>query len=315
MVYGFVKQSGGHIKIYSEVDQGTTIRIYLPRARAEEDLVTETEDAPVSGGTETVLVAEDDEDVRETVVDMLAELGYKVLKARDAQSALIVIESGVPIDLLFTDVVMPGPLRSPELARKARERIPGIAILFTSGYTANAIVHGGRLDDGIELLSKPYSRDALARKIRYVLRTQQQRNAASKLLTGHHVLATEAPADIRDLRVVLVEDDNLVREATCAMLRSMDIVVSEAADGATAMRIVQRESIDVLIVDVGLPDISGIDLAVNAVRYRPELRIIFASGHDVALGENHRLLLPHAVSLRKPYSAEDLVRALQTIRR
>ena len=105
-----------------------------------------------------MLVVEDDDDVRETVIDMLSELGYQVLKAQDAQSALAIVESGVRIDLFFTDVVMPGPLRSPSLL-KARERLPGIAVLFTSGYTDNAIVHGGRLDEGIDLLSKPYSRD------------------------------------------------------------------------------------------------------------------------------------------------------------
>lgn len=176
MVYGFVKQSGGHTKIYSEPGQGTTVRLYLPRAREQEDIETDVEAAPATGGTETVLVVEDDEDVRRTVVDMLSELGYRVLKARDAQSALVIIESGVPIDLLFTDVVMPGTLRSPELARKAQDRLPNLAVLFTSGYTENAIVHGGRLDDGIDLLSKPYSREALARKVRHVLRNQQQRN-------------------------------------------------------------------------------------------------------------------------------------------
>ena len=88
-----------------------------------------------------------------------------MLRAKDAQSALSIVESGMQIDLLFTDVVMPGPMRSPELARKARERIPNIAVLFTSGYSENAIVHSGRLDEGIELLSKPYTREALARKI------------------------------------------------------------------------------------------------------------------------------------------------------
>ncbi len=124
------------------------------------------------GGAETILVAEDDEQVRVTVVEMLSELGYRVLKANDASSALAIIESGVSIDLLFTDVVMPGPLRSPELARRARERMPGIAVLFTSGYTENAIVHGGRLDAGVELLGKPYTREALARKIRHVLANQ-----------------------------------------------------------------------------------------------------------------------------------------------
>src|ERR1700759_3325414 len=115
---------------------------------------------------------------------MVAELGYRVLKAKDAQSALAIVESGVPIDLLFTDVVMPGPLRSPELARKAQERLPNVAVLFTSGYTENAIVHGGRLDEGIELLSKPYSREALARKIRHVLRNQEQANLARLQLSA-----------------------------------------------------------------------------------------------------------------------------------
>ncbi|WP_207486129.1 ATP-binding protein, partial [Arenibaculum pallidiluteum] len=122
MVYGFVKQSGGHVKIYSEPNHGTTVRIYLPRTGEAEDVATELEAGAVTGGTETVLVVEDDEDVRATVVEMLSELGYRVLKAKDAQSALAIVESGVPIDLMFTDVVMPGPLRSPELARKARER-------------------------------------------------------------------------------------------------------------------------------------------------------------------------------------------------
>ncbi len=176
MVYGFVKQSGGHVKIYSELGQGTTIRVYLPRSRQPEDVEIRIEAEAASGGTEVVLVVEDDDEVRSTAVDLLSELGYRVLKSRDAQSALAIVESGVSIDLLFTDVVMPGPLRSPELARKARERLPNIAVLFTSGYTENAIVHGGRLDEGIDLLSKPYSRDALARKVRHVLHNQQQRN-------------------------------------------------------------------------------------------------------------------------------------------
>lgn len=128
-----------------------------------------------TGGTETILVAEDDEGVRTTVIEMLTDLGYHVLKAKDAQSALTVIESGAHIDLLFTDVVMPGPLRSPELARMARERLPDIAVLYTSGYTENSIVHGGRLDPGLELLSKPYTREELARKIRHVLASRTQR--------------------------------------------------------------------------------------------------------------------------------------------
>ena len=169
MVYGFVKQTGGHVKIYSELGHGTVVKMYLPRSQQSEDLLTPVDAGATTGGTETILVAEDDEEVRATVVDILSELGYRVLKAKDAASALTIIESGARIDLLFTDVVMPGPLKSPELARKARERIPDIAVLFTSGYTENAIVHGGRLDAGVDLLPKPYSREALAQKLRQVL--------------------------------------------------------------------------------------------------------------------------------------------------
>ena len=176
MVYGFVNQSGGHIKIESEVGRGTTIQIYLPRSLQSEEELIDIDETPVTGGTEMVLVAEDDETVRDTVVAMFNDLGYRVLKAKDAQSALTIIESGMPIDLLFTDVVMPGPLQSTELARKARERMPHLAVLFTSGYSQNAIAPGGRLDADVELLSKPYSRDALARKVRHVLAGAAERS-------------------------------------------------------------------------------------------------------------------------------------------
>jgi PAS domain S-box-containing protein len=169
MVYGFVKQSGGHIAIESEHGQGTTIRVYLPRSLQLEEQLVSIEARPVLGGSEMVLVAEDDESVRDTVVAMFNDLGYRVIKAKDAMSALSIIESGMPIDLLFSDVVMPGPLQSTELARKARERMPHLAVLFTSGYPENAITSAGRLDPGVDLLSKPYSRDTLARRVRHAL--------------------------------------------------------------------------------------------------------------------------------------------------
>ena len=174
MVYGFAKQSRGHVKIYSEVGHGTTVKLYLPRVAQSEDLLAAIERSPVTGGNETILVVEDDAEVRATAIEMLGELGYRVLKAHDAASALHIIESGLSIDLLFTDVVMPGTLKSPELARKAKERQPHIAVLFTSGYTENAIVHGGRLDADVDLLPKPYAREALARKVRQVLAKAKQ---------------------------------------------------------------------------------------------------------------------------------------------
>ena len=169
MVYGFVKQSGGQVRIHSEVGRGTTVRLYLPRVREGEDSQGPTPPAETTGGSETILVVEDDDAVRAATVEMLGQLGYRVLEASDANAARSLVESGAPVDVLFTDVVMPGTLQSTELARLARGRLPEMAVLFTSGYTRDAIVHGGRLDDGVELLAKPYTLDALARRLRTVL--------------------------------------------------------------------------------------------------------------------------------------------------
>ena len=176
MVYGFASQSGGHARIHSQPNHGTTVTLYLPRVQEPEDTHAPLDGEPVDGGHETVLVVEDDAEVRSTVVALMKELGYRVLQAADPTHALAVLESGAAIDLLFTDVVMPGPLASAELARKARERMPDIAVLFTSGYMQNALGHGGKLEPGFELLSKPYTQDALARKIRLMLRRRPQRS-------------------------------------------------------------------------------------------------------------------------------------------
>ncbi len=305
MVYGFVKQSGGHVKIYSELGHGTTVRIYLPRARQTEDVITTVDTGAVTGGTEAVLVVEDDEDVRTTVVDMLSELGYRVLKARDAQSALAIVESGVPIDLIFTDVVMPGPLRSPQLAVKARQRIPDIAVLFTSGYTDNALVHGGRLDEGVDLLSKPYSRDALARKVRHVLRNQQQRNFSrtANLNTGE-----PKPVSCTVSRTLLVEDDADIRSSTAAMLRGLGYVVTEAGDGTEALEHLEVQSYDLLVTDLAIPGMPGSDLAARAMNRRPSLRVVFASGCDP---DETTKAIAGAIFLRKPYDERTLQVAME----
>ncbi|MEA3084633.1 MAG: hypothetical protein QOC89_2330 [Paraburkholderia sp.] len=320
MVYGFVKQSGGHVKIYSEQGHGTTIRIYLPRVRQEEDLETNIDAGPAKGGTETILVVEDDEEVRTTVVEMLSDLGYRVLKAKDAQSALAIVESGVPIDMLFTDVVMPGPLRSTELARKARERLPAIAVLFTSGYTDNAIVHSGRLDEGIELLSKPYTHEALARKVRYVLQTQNPQVEEIAALDPQD-LQIEPPVtpegadsfavDAR-LRILLVEDDELIRVSTAELLRTFDFDVLEAEGEHDAKQMLSEHAVNVMLTDVGLAGKSGVELALDVCHSRPDLRVIFLTGYDLVLTPEQRKVLPHAILLRKPYDLLDLIDALKT---
>ncbi|MBB6503351.1 putative addiction module CopG family antidote [Sphingomonas endophytica] len=304
MVYGFVKQSGGHVNIYSEPGHGSTIRLYLPRAMESEDVEVVLDNGPITGGTETVLVVEDDDEVRATVVEMLGDLGYRVLKAVDAQSALSVVESGIAIDLLFTDVVMPGTLKSPELARKARERLPDIAVLFTSGYTENSIVHGGRLDAGLELLSKPYTREALARKVRHVLGNQGQRRE-SVAPRAQPLPRAVMPAEARRT-ILLVEDDALIRGATAEVLQEAGHVVVDAASAEEAMAALQTAPIDVLVTDVHLPGTSGLELAARAAELHPGIRIVVASG-DIGAVEVEE---PNMHLLAKPYSARELLAVL-----
>ena len=307
MVYGFVKQSGGHVKIYSEPDQGTTIRIYLPRVFQAEDALADETAAPVRGGSETVLVVEDDDEVRETAVGLLSDLGYRVLKAREALGALSVIESGVPVDVLFTDVVMPGPLRSPELARKARERLPGLAVLFTSGYNENAIVHGGRLDPGVDLLSKPYTREALARKIRHVLANQEQQRVLADAVL---IAAPPVPAAVaapRQGTVLLVEDDEFIRETLAELLGSSGHVVLQAFDAPSALAALAAHPVDVMVTDVGLPKVSGIELAREALGRQPKLAVVFATGDPGGPGKAG---LDAAAVLVKPFSPEELAQVV-----
>jgi PAS domain S-box-containing protein len=310
MVYGFVKQSGGHVKIYSEPGQGTTVKLYLPRSAQAEDVLVESESGPVSGGNETILVVEDDEGVRETVIALLSELGYRVLKAHDAQSALAVIESGVAIDLLFTDVVMPGTLKSPELARKAKERLPDLGVLFTSGYTENAIVHGGRLDEGVNLISKPYSHEALARKVRQVLTQSGKRPDAEMARPAEPQAPPPAPKPERRLTVLVCEDEAIIRMDTVDLVEELGYAVVEADSGEQALAIAARQEIDILLTDIGLPDISGLDLARRLRDLKPGIGVIFATGRDRIEGFAAE---PRTELLKKPYRLDLLEKVLARI--
>jgi CheY-like chemotaxis protein len=170
MVYGFVKQSGGHIKVYSEMGHGTTFKIYLPRACAQPEQVAETlRDAPLEGGTETILVVEDDVLVRGSVIAQLQSLGYRTLSAANGAEALAIGGSEAAFDLLFTDLIMPGRMNGRQLAEEMAKLRSPLKVLFTSGYTENVIIHHGRLDAGVLLLAKPYRKPDLARMLRRAL--------------------------------------------------------------------------------------------------------------------------------------------------
>jgi PAS domain S-box-containing protein len=169
MVYGFIKQSAGHIKVYSEEGQGTTIRMYLPPgidASPDSRLDAEGE---MEGGTETILVVEDDRLVRDYVLTQLHSLGYATLSAANADGALDIVRSNTAFDLLFTDIIMPGSMNGRQLADTILQEQPDLKVLFTSGYTEDAIIHHGRLDSGVLLLAKPYRKSELARMIRRAL--------------------------------------------------------------------------------------------------------------------------------------------------
>jgi PAS domain S-box-containing protein len=169
-VFGFVKQTGGHVKIYSELGQGTSVKIYLPRFYGPAELPQRSISSNTSLGSnsEVVLIVEDDDQVRELTVEMLLDLGYGVIEARDGVDALRTLDLHPEICLLFTDVVLPG-MNGRQLAEEASKKRPGLKVLFTTGYTRNAIVHSGMLDPGVNLLPKPASRDQMAAKIRSVL--------------------------------------------------------------------------------------------------------------------------------------------------
>lgn len=170
MVYGFVKQSAGHVAIYSEHQQGTSVKLYLPRASGAATVaaLADDEDAMV-GGSATVLLVEDDDAVRHVALTSLRSLGYTVIEASDGPSAMSLLEQRDDVDLLFTDIVMPGGMNGRALADAARRLHPDLRVLYTSGYTENAIVHQGRLDEGALLLSKPYRRIDLDRAVRAAL--------------------------------------------------------------------------------------------------------------------------------------------------
>ncbi|MEI9994833.1 MAG: CHASE3 domain-containing protein [Rhizomicrobium sp.] len=306
-VYGFVKQSGGHVKVYSEPGQGTTVKIYLPRTRKPQEGLDPVATLAAEGGNETILVVEDDAGVRAAVVDILGDLGYSVLKAESAEQGLAVISSGARIDLLFTDVVMPGSMNTRDFARRAQELRPGLKVLYTSGYTQNAIVHNGRLDDDAFLLSKPYRKDDLARKLRSLLDGTPPPIAPPPIV---QVDAGALPAGRR--KVLVVEDVALIRMTTVDMTQEIGFDTVEAGDGAEALALLQNDpAIDVLLTDLGLPGMNGRQLVEEALRLRPELKVIIASGYSTESGAGG---MPEGViALTKPFDMNALKRALKAV--
>jgi signal transduction histidine kinase len=293
MVYGFVKQSGGHVKIYSEPNSGTTVKIYLPRllngAEEEEEKIERSVDR--GGEDHTILVVEDDHDVRAYTVEILRELGYRVIEAHDGASALKLIEMlDQRLDLLFTDVVMP-IMSGRQLADEARRIRPSLKVLFTSGYTKNSIVHNGRLDPGVEIIGKPFTYQALAEKI----------------------------ADVLDIgrtgRVLLVESDPAMRMSAVEALQTLGLLADQAGAAAEAigkMRAAQGRY-DAVLIDEALPDKRGEALARELRAMHADLPLLIASaGQDRGLSARFPEERRTAI-IDKPYDAAGLRAAFERL--
>jgi PAS domain S-box-containing protein len=294
-VYGFVKQSGGHVKLYSEFGQGTTVKIYLPRHRQGEDEpdAQQLADAPPLGdAAELVLLVEDDDDVRAYSAELVRELGYHVLEAGTGAMALQLLERHPGVRLLFTDVGLPGGMNGRQLADAAVRLRPGLPVLFTTGYARNAIVHGGRLDPGVQLITKPFDRQALAGRLREVL------DAAAP--TG---------------RVLLVEDEALVRMVAAEILADAGLAVVEAGTVAEAVRAVDETQGGwaAAVLDFTLPDGSAADLARRLREASPGLPLLIASGHVEAELRQHFAGLAGVVFIGKPYESRALTEALRRL--
>jgi len=293
-VYGFVKQSGGHVRIYSELGQGSTVRIYLPRLYAEERPEPEPPAVRIPRGNhgETILVVEDDDDVRAHTTSTIRDLGYQVVEAPNGKVALEQLGRRPEIRLLFTDVGLPGSMNGRRLAEAAQAQRRDLKVLYTTGYARNAIVHDGRLDPGVQLITKPFTYAALAERIRDVLDAQS------------------SPP-----RILVVEDEALIQMVAADMLEDIGFV-AEIVGSATAAKsklTLLKGDVAAAVVDVGLPDASG-DVLVNELRaIYPTLPIVIASGHsessllDRFQGHDLIGLLP------KPYTSEQLEKALRGV--
>ncbi|HEX2891363.1 response regulator [Vineibacter terrae] len=293
-VYGFVKQSGGHVKIYSELGEGTTVKIYMPRQHAAESaaVAEPVHDAPGATGHETILVVEDDDDVRTHTRGILRELGYRVLEAASGKAALRLIEQHPQIDLLFTDVGLPDGMNGRQLADAARQLRGDLKVLFTTGYARNAIVHDGRLDPGVQLITKPFTYAMLAAKLQDLL--------VARPATG---------------RILVVEDEMLVQMLLVDSLQELGFDVDAAGTAAQALSKLSLlpGGVDAAIVDIGLPDRSDGSLVDELRVLYPALSIVISSGGEEHVWRDRYGADPRIAYLPKPFAATQLEAALRTL--
>ena len=334
MVYGFAAQSNGHVTIDSAPGEGTTVTLWLPHTSEPATGAASATAKPTARGGETILVVEDDEAVLAIARELLGDLGYEVLTASDGTNALAVLDANKLIHLVLTDVVMPGPIQGSGLAALVRERHPGTAIVFTTGY-ADAAARV-QIDGSQEkVLAKPFTSDVLGRAVREMLdRVSAKEAADADVRTPETDAASEgAPPRLQEgdpeapnsevsklsdpgavtkqpseagPRVLLVEDEFLIRLDAAEILSDLGCSVSDVGTVAEALVALASDEYDVLLTDIDLEDGSGVDLARQARERHPYLHIVFATGHG-AVDASGAL---EASVLAKPYDGRTMREAL-----
>jgi PAS domain S-box-containing protein len=307
MVYGFVRQSNGHIRIDSAIGQGTSVKLYLPRTQ---DPVIEpmTDPAKASAGSERVLVVEDNDEVRRAVVDMLTGWGYRVVAAENPDVAAAILEKDLAFDLLFTDVVMPGSMSAIELATMAQRLRPEMAVLLTSGYARDLVPMQDRPD--YPMIAKPYSGDELMAKLRSVLAAYRPA-PPPPAPPRPSAVSGAGEATARPRRVLLVEDEVVLRMSTTDMLERLGCFVSGVGSGEQALELLAGGgSFDLLLTDLGLPGMSGEELANEVRRRFPSLPVVIASGYGRSDVQGAGMQADGLQFISKPYSSIDLQQAL-----
>jgi signal transduction histidine kinase/CheY-like chemotaxis protein len=306
MVYGFVRQSNGHIRIDSAIGQGTSVKLYLPRTL---DPVPDVSVDAGSGrtGSERILVVEDNDEVRHAVVAMLSGWGYRVVDAENPDAAATILEQDAAFDLLFTDVVMPGTMSAMELAAMAQKLQPGIAVLLTSGYARDLIPVKDRPD--YPMIAKPYRGEELMSRLRGVLAAR--RPAPPPFHDRPPEIAPAEGGAGRPRRVLLVEDEVVLRMSTTDMLEQLGCFVAGAGSGEQALEMLAHGgAFDLLVTDLGLPGMSGEELASEARRRFPRLPVVIASGYGRSDVQGAAMQAEGVQFISKPYSSIDLQQAL-----
>lgn len=290
-LYGFVKQSGGHVDVESILGSGTKVSIYLPRFTGEGADRKTGRKTQGEDDRNTVLIVEDDDDVRQYSVSLFRELGYGVLEAADGTAALRILESRPEVRFMFTDVGLPGDYNGKELADEARRRRPYLRVLYTTGYARTDILRQGRLDETAQVVTKPFTFDELSTKVRAVFDGKEKKV------------------------ILLVEDEILVAAIAADNLRDIGFEVVEVTSAKAALEHAAKDAagIKAAIVDIGLPDKKGDVLAQELRKLRGDLPIIVATGHSSeSLPKELREAQKVAV-LGKPYDLKDLQAALASV--